>query len=397
VRRRRASGASLVLLAGLSACADGGSPAGDGGVSVQDSAGIRVVDLVPAELPERSLAADPTWSFASITTSAGSHELSGVRVRPLAAGRLAIAEGSTRSLWLGEPAGSSWVGVAGRGDGPRELQRVSGMSLDADGSVWIQDGARLRALQFSPEGDFLGSLDFGEVGWRGPNWSVRSGAHYFLGSGGGAGPSDRGVFRTEAPLVRLDASGAADTLGSIPASEWYTTDRIAGGPFVSPRSEGAGALEGHWVGDQAESRIARWTRGPTPAVIVRWPHVDRPMEALGDSMRRLVVANAAPEQMTGEIRATIEGIPVSESPPQFIGLVPRGDGGVMVGPFWARAPVPQQRPAGDWFGVTAAGDPLARIRLPQGFEPHWFEVDHVIGVMTDELGRESVQRWEIVN
>ena len=89
---------------------------------------------------------------------------------------------------------------------------MSGLGLDADGSIWVQDGARLRALHFSPEGDFIKALDFGEVGWRGPNWSVRSGVHYLLGTGGGAGPSNRGVFRTKDPLVRLDETGVADTV-----------------------------------------------------------------------------------------------------------------------------------------------------------------------------------------
>ena len=74
-----------------------------------------MVDLLPAELPGRRVAAEPRWSVTSIETAEGSHELSGVRVRPLAGGHLAIAEASTGTLWLGESArgpGSAWPGEA---------------------------------------------------------------------------------------------------------------------------------------------------------------------------------------------------------------------------------------------------------------------------------------------
>ncbi len=385
-----------VMSAALAACG-GDTPAGGGAASatvVRDSAGITVVEFDPATLPVRSLAPEPTWSFESLATDAGEHVLSGVIPLPLEEDRIAIAERSTLRVWVGTPEDGDWTWGGGRGDGPSELQRITDFEIGPDGSMWVQDVARRRLVRFAGDGILIDATPYEDRGMQGPNWSIRSGTHYFLGSGGGPGDGV-GVFRVSAPLLRWSGDEDPDTLALVPSVEWYVFDGGVGGTLLAPYAYGAGAPDGHWVGDSARPEVRFWVDGPSPRTVVRWPFVDADMERLGDSVKTATIDALPPAERIPEAEAILAAFPVSESVPQFTDLVARFDGGVAIGPWWPRAPAPAPRPPGEWTLLDAGGQPEARISLPRGFQPTWFGDGWVLGVRTDELGRERVERWAV--
>jgi len=387
--------ATCCLAAALSACAGDAADPAHAGVEVRDSAGVTVVEFEPSTLPVGELVTEPTWSFESIPTGEGDHVLSGVIPLPLDDDRLAIAERSTERVWLGTPGQDDWIWVGGAGDGPAEMRGVVDLELGREGSVWALDATRNRMLRYAADGQLAEAIDVPNPYWSGPNWSPRSGAHYFVGSSRASAATPSGVSRGDVAFVRWEPGATGDTLAFVPGVEWYLFDGGAGGTFLAPYSYAAGSTEGHWIGDNARPSIEFWTGGSAPATVVRWPAVERDMPRLGDSVRTAFFDQVPAEQLTPEIRRNIEGIPVTTAEPQFTDLVQRFDGGVAIGPWWPRGGMPSSRPAGSWMLVDVAGRPVERLALPPGFAPTWFGENHVVGVRTDELGRERVERWEV--
>ena len=376
-------------------CGDAAAPP-TAGIEVRDSSGVAIVEFDPSTVPVRTLASAPTWSFESLSTADGEHVLSGVIPMPLADGRLVIGERSTDRVWFGSPEGGDWTWAGGSGDGPSELRGLADVALDPDDDVWVFDESRRRLVRYSSDGEWTDALPIPDVFWGGGGWSPRSGAHYFLGASRASTADRVGVSRPDIVIVRWDPQIDADTLASVPGSEWYLFDGGAGGTRLGPFTYGAGAPEGHWVGDNADPEITLWTENGRPSAVVRWPRIAQDMQRVGDSLLDAFIESIPPAQRDPAVLDRIASFPLTASVPQFTGLVGGAGGSVAIGPWWPRFGPPSPRPAGRWIILGAEGLPTIRVDLPRGFEPTWFGEDHVLGVRSDDLGRERVERWEIL-
>jgi hypothetical protein len=180
----------------------------------------------------------------------------------------------------------------------------------------------------------------------------------------------------------------------MPNIEWFHTDWGTGAPLFRPSGYLIGDDDGAWIGFSAEPEIRRWTDSVT--VVVRWSVAPWDARALADSVIDSALASSEAAQYPPEIVEQVRSIPLSPSPLSFDGLVLRHDGGIVIGPRWATCCGQGRRPAGAWMALDSEGIPEYLVSLPTGFGPAYFGPRYVLGVAVDELGRETIQRWELV-
>jgi len=372
----------------LTACE---SPASDAAFAVSDSAGIRIVTIETSAIPDTLRVPDePVWS-TEFVDDGGTHYLSNASVQPADPGRVVVGE-SGGFVWLGDPVSSQWTSIARPGDGPAELGRLSAVRYH-DGSIWAADRARDRLLEFSLDGNLLSDFQFPVRDLVSADWAPARDGHLFWGSGPGWELSDQVVQRPDAPIVLVSSEGI-DTLLSRPNVEWFATEWGSGGPVLRPYGHLTGSDGVAWIGDSAEAEVFRWSDSTT--TIVRWTVAEWDAQTVADSLVDAALASLPTGQVPPEIEDRIRSIPLSPNPLMFDGLVRRQDGGVVIGPRWATMGEEVRRPAGTWLAISPTGEPDYLIALPLGFEPSYFGEDHVLGVGRDELGREAIQRWELV-
>ncbi|MDT8368409.1 MAG: hypothetical protein RQ745_04340 [Longimicrobiales bacterium] len=385
----RALQRSLFLAAAVLAACE--PPAPGAPFTVTDSAGIRIVTVSTGAIPDTLQASGvPTWSAESITVDE-LHYLSGVQVQPVTDGRVVVGE-SEGYIWLGDPVAGAWTAIARPGDGPREIGRLAAIRFH-HGAIWAADAGRDRLLEFGLDGDLLSERRVSPTDVVTSNWAPGRDAHLFLGSGPGWGASEELIQRTHAPVVRVSAE-RIDTLLEVPNVEWFATDGGMGVPYLNPWGHLTGRDEILWIGDSAEAEVVRWSDSIT--TIVRWTYPSWDARAVADSLIDAVLAGIPAAQLPPAIEAYIRNIPLSPEPLKFDGLVLRDDGGVVIGPRWATAGDQVTRPAGAWLAIASDGVPDYVVILPAGFEPSYFGDDHVLGIFRDEVGREAVQRRELV-
>ncbi|MCG6956953.1 MAG: hypothetical protein LJF04_13265 [Gemmatimonadetes bacterium] len=125
---------------------------GSGGVTVADSAGVRI-----------TLSADTSRTFATVDTPAvlslGGPDASGptqfrnirgVRVDPR--GNIWVADAQSDEIRIFHPDGSFWKSVGGRGEGPGEFMSVRLLGAFRGDSVAVWDDAQGRMTVLDPEG-----------------------------------------------------------------------------------------------------------------------------------------------------------------------------------------------------------------------------------------------------
>jgi len=387
---RMSHAARAVALAALT-LAGCDRPAARASYTVADSAGIRVVSVETTAVPDTlRVSGAPVWSTEFVEVGEV-HYLSGDGVHTSDVGRVVVGE-SGGFIWLGDPVSGEWTSIARPGDGPAEVGRLSAVRYH-DGSIWAADGGRDRLLEFDLEGELLSEVRIPAADLVSGDWAPARNGHLFWGSGPGWAPSDQVIQRPDAPVVRV-SDESIDTLFSGPNVEWFSTDWGTGAPLLRPSGFLTGADGVAWIGDSAESEIHRWSDSIT--TIVRWTVPDWEPRALADSLLDTALAALPAGQIPPHIEEQLRSVPLSPNPSKFDALVRREGGGVVVSPRWATCCDQIRRPAGAWLAIAADGLPDHLVALPSGFEPSFFGGDYVLGVGRDELGREAIQRWDLV-
>jgi len=319
------------------------------------------------------------------------HYLSSVDVVPGPEGQVVVGE-SEGFVWLGNPATEEWTQIAAPGDGPAEVGDLAG-AFYLDGSIWAADRSRERILEFDTTGTLLSERRIPVrdlVTW---DWAPGREAHHFLGSGPGWVPSDEIIQRPPTPVVRVSAF-AIDTLFEMPNVEWFVTDQLTGGPLLRPSGHLVGQSGRFWFADNARPELILWDG--SVATIVRWSVPDWDPRRAADSLLDAAIATLPSEQVTPEIEAQVRSVPLSPNPHSFWGLVPVADGGIAVGSRLPACCAQPGRRVGPWLIFRSDGTPSMVVALPEGFEPSYFGADYVLGVATDDLGREMIQERELL-
>jgi hypothetical protein len=162
--------AGLLLLAlGVAACGGGG--AAGAGVSVHDSAGLRIVEnRRPAWGDERrwTVSSSPSVEIGAVE-GAAEYQLGQVRgaVR-LPDGTVVVADGTSRELRFFDPVGR-FLRKAGRaGEGPGEFQGLDAVLPYRGDSIAAWDARQKRLSVFAADGTFVRAVTVREAGGLAP-------------------------------------------------------------------------------------------------------------------------------------------------------------------------------------------------------------------------------------
>ncbi len=391
----------MLLLAGVVAVFGcGGEPPGADPVTARDSSGIDIVVFDTAAAGRWSLA-EPIWSIRELGREAQRHPLSDiVGLATLADGRLAIAEGSTGLIHVGDPDGD-WVSIGGHGDGPDEVARLYGLAVTS-GDVWVLDVGRRRVLSvgFTPTGSSsLESVDLPSAVGAVRGWAP-SGESYLILSAETFSPTEApGMFRGAAYLMRVSPT-AVDTVAELRGIETFRGEAGSGTPLVPGMPYLVTAGDQVWTADSHQAEVTLRNERGAAIAIARWP-VDpsTTVESQGNQVLDDLVSTLDVQQRAA-VRSALASVPSGSSPVRFSDLRPTLRGGVWIGPLRAQttfglvdAPT---RTAGPWIAIEADLSSARLVSVPVAFEPLVIDDGFVIGVFRDELGVEHVQRRNLV-
>ena len=391
----------VLVLAGalLSACAEG-DPAGSG-LSVRDSAGVRVVELAPfddATLPLWTLRAEPEVDIGEFE---GAEEYQLFQVSTalrLPDGRIVVGNGGTKQLRFYDAAGRFLKSTGREGEGPGEFGAIGMIGVARD-SLYVFDWQLARASVFDFEGGFARSYPVQVSGIAFPNpVGVLGDGGWVLLSGFAFSPQDvAAVVRDTSLVVHLWSDGtAADTLGRFATVEFFVW---GDGNLTTAASRAFGRALGYavgerrvYLGDTQRYEITTYSPDGTPEAVLRRavpprPVTSRDIEAYKEVDRRREVRPQFRQQM----ERLLAEMPYPDEMPAFGGLQVDGLGNLWVSEFQAPG-----ADSGHWTVYDQGGRPMALGVLPADLEVTQIGADFVCGRWQDDLGVEHVRVYRLV-
>ena len=402
--RRHPCPAAILAMGVAAACAGADEPdsSGGGAVTVEDSAGVRIVEhaAVP-DAPMLGFAAEPLYTHGTregdyAFQNIDSGNLSGVLYPD---GSAVIADWGNREVVRIGPLGRAFEVIARAGEGPGEFGgRSPRLIAGGQDTLLVQDTWNRRILLYaggSPTGtvrlpgsdDETGSLLHGRD----------AAGHLLMTSSWPSGrrPVSDGSW-TAGRMLRLDLAGrTADTVASydqLPPEPAVRTSMplfrhgglvgSAGGELVFGRTDRPELV---WRrSDGTIHQIMRWRPAPVYTTQESW---DRWIACMRDAyLREPGMTEAMVEQSLGRFEFVGD-----EPEPQFGRIFSDDQGRIWLGNFRVACyNTPRYTviaPDGTWLGV---------FEPPAGFELLATANRRVLGVETDEMGVESVAVYEVV-
>jgi hypothetical protein len=223
---------------------------------------------------------------------------------------------------------------------------------------------------------------------------------YVLAQYWGVGePNDvisEGLRRDPAAIVRYDADGRfLDTLGMFKAREVYIVTEdgrpVMGSPLFGRTLSRAAAGHAVFVGDQERWVIERYAPDGRLEMVVRMPDADLSIGA--DELAAAKDARVAairPERRAA-MRAYLDATEHPPTKPAYHRFLVDAAGNLWVGEYRV-----DTAPSRQWQIIAPDGRWLGTVTIPEGFKPYDIGQDVMMGVITDDLGVEYVQRHRIV-
>lgn len=392
---------AVVVLGTVAACSDRQSSSPPT-VSIEDSAGVRVVRVPPLQ----SFAV-PKLDVARVYTTrrVAGEALELFRVSDalfLADATLVLANSGTEELIFIDPEGASFHRFGGKGQGPGEFNGLSRLLSQADGGFLAWD---FRLSRFGMDGVFVGterldpenrvvSLEPLAVYGDRRIVAVLGEQRYFQKSG---------ERRDTVPLMVFDSGQAApDTVGT-----WMGLERAFGAlggqaTFIAPIGFArtvffASNGERVAIGSSDSLDVTVFDSALRAALRLVAPRSGRPVtEAQKKAWRDFMLERLPMENDV--IRATWSGAPIRETLPGFEGLGVDPAGRVWVGQ--ATVPGSSRR---RWVVFDADGIPLGEWEpkagwfgyLPGRTELLALGADRVALLVRSEFDEESVEVWHV--
>lgn len=308
---------------------------------------------------------------------------------------IAVVDRQAHQLHVFGPDGRVLEALGGEGEGPGELEDPIAVDV-ADDRVLVWDWAQSRVTAFE--------VGNGEVGTF-PVRAQMNPTHHFgvttdgfmVGTvtGDMLGAERSGRFWTRnLSVVLVDAAAAAlDTVLEVPDEivGWVDESvRRTGSPIFSPRADVT--ISGEYV---------YWTRGDSATVLRARTDADRragrvdtlrwdwsPRQVVSDDVEAYRVSwlAARPEAMHAAINRLFEVMPPAETYPAVERLVPDRDGGIWIQAYAA------PRDTTVTLLRLDGGDLVCRVELPASFEATEGGRDWLLGVSSDSLDVQRVER-----
>jgi len=391
----------LLLLATPSCRREGRRPT----FSVRDSAGITIVENMGPAQPESnawSLSAEPVLSIGSVAGSedlqlydvAGAHRLSDGRIG-------VVNAGSWEVRFFGQ-SGEPLATYGMRGGGPEEFEAPALAGFLGD-TLIVVDRAHHRLTLLHPDQGFVGLARVSDEvgGFLNPVGVFGDGRTVF----GGAfdmrriGELHNGMNRAHTfyRSSNLDGSMATD-FGDQLGAEFYIKDVEGSGQDSRPAVIPFGKLPlatvsptHFYFSDQEKWEIQ--VRSPDGALVrlirQEWEPVAVTPEDGALHIENVVTQVGDPNQ-AGQIRHYLGALPLPDHFPPFGSLLADLEGYLWVQDF--------QRPGAEnrsWSIFDPQGARVARVTLPERFNPLEIGSDFVLGLAWDEMNVEYLRLYSL--
>lgn len=399
---------SLVwLVSGVLLSAGCESRAAPWGVAVFDSAGIRVIELGPdfeGGVKPRAVASEPDLiiRFRGDDPAAVISRVTDVEV--LSGGRIAVANEGGIGILVFDSTGhhvGTWGGI---GDGPGEFRRIEWLASRPPDSVAAGNARRRRVMMFDGNGEFLRS--FGNArAVVGSSRSIPPGPLGLLADGSivaaffeSIATAAEGVVRPEVEvLVVAPTEDRVQSVGVWPGDELTLFSQEGQLQVVAPpfgrRLHISAGTDRVWIGDDARWEVHGYSADAHLRTVVR---ASMSAEAVSDSLLEERISEKYRGRLSEgpaleELKRDHRRITHHATTPSFGRLLGMVDGGVAIGAYRSHG-------AGyrTWLMVNSIGGVTA-IDLPATLDVKRLGQDWVIGVVRDDLDREEIHRYAILD
>ena len=405
-RSRVAGQATVGLVLGLVVTTGCESRDGPRGAAVSDSAGIRVIEIGPGlggVVRQRVLASEPDL-IIRFREDDPALVVSGITdVQLLSQGRIAVANEVASEVLVFDSAGRHIDTWGGAGAGPGEFGRLEWLASRPPDSLAAGDARLRRVTMFDPDGIFVRSLE-GAVGGGGSSSSIPPRPLGLFADGSiiaaffePVATAVEGPVRPEVEVVVIPPSGEGlHSVGTWPGDELslFRQDGLlqAVAPPFGRRLHISARSDGLWVGDDASWEVRGYSSEGQLRTIVRAlvsPGLvsdDLLEQRIAEKYRGRVSDAASLARLTRDQRR----IAHHTTMPSLGTVVGMTGGGVAVGEYQWNTASPRA-----WFMVDSMGG-VSAIDLPPALEVKRVGPDWVIGVVRDELDREEIHRYPIL-
>lgn len=403
---------------GLVACGSADAPPSGWTPQVQDSAGVRIV-----EIPLSAPGAGHAWTVGETprtrigaATGAEAELLANVRHGTvLSDGRIVIANGQPIEARVFGPDGRHLTTFGRMGEGPGEfgVNGISGLHALGGDTLAVENGGR-GVHFFSPDGALLlsipGPAQAGVGSSETASWL--GGGSYLVtqpGSSPSAGPPASGVYAPPTRYVVWSEETGPRTLGTFDGVVQF---RPAGGPPGTPnialpspfgrRVVHAAGTERFYAGDMAGYVISAFTYDGQLTRIVRRAYEPIPVsEAERVAARERARAGplfripALPAAMIEQLERQLEAMPLPETFPAFDELLEDRSGHLWVRRVHPEAGADAQPVAQHWEVFGPDGVLQATVEVPPVARVLEIGEDYILAVSRGAYDVESVELYEL--
>lgn len=384
----------------LAACSpeSGDAPA----VSVQDSAGVRMVDnvvpggdvpvygsLAEADLEIGVVQGDPVYAFSFVED-----------VRTLPNGDIVVvdggAQGGAQELRIFDSRGRHVRTIGRQGDGPGEFGRlapVAGVSAD---TIWTWDPRLSRLTWFRTDGEVLGNLIV-SVGSRITELTRLSDGTYlahFMSIPVGLG---QGLVQASDHLWKLNAEGVLlDSLRNVGGTDVYVRGDLVLFPGFGRFPAYAVGADRIYTGWNGTYRLVARSLAGDPMTVASAPDLERPVDPTQVDAVRVRSQETCSSPLACEpLTRMWDAFQAPARQPAFSALEVDDRGYLWVAEYNPYGDLWEGWQGSGWHVFSPEGELLGRVAVPPGLVVHEIGSDYVLGVQKNELGVPFVRRFPL--
>jgi len=379
------------VLALLAACA--GGDAAEPGFTARDSAGVHIVEVPLTEGPARAFAV--VGGLDVSIGGADDHAVALSNVTGVAAGadgRIFVADGQARTIYVFDAKGSVLDSIGREGEGPGEFRYLAGIELLPGDTLVTWDGWANRVQRFTGNGDFIDAVVFND-GMQdrahrtadGTIFSVGRMPQVMKGS-----PTDFTVDRDTLALLHRLPTGQIDTVEIAPGRERVQRIlRMSNGSLATTMLDRpfgrdflwAGTADGLWFGHNDVFRIRHVDSMGRPDREIRGSPLSEPVSRTdATAWKAALEANAKTDRGRELIEKQFDPAVLPATRPAFTRLV-AGESGEL----WVRAFEWDGTQAGRWLVFSKTGEYVGQVETPPGLRLEAVTRDRILGVARDQF------------
>ena len=349
-----------------------------------------------------TVGAEPVTIYGSVdgVAAGGFVHVLGVARGP--SGMIAVADGQLMSISLFGADGNLVATMGRRGEGPGEFSSIATLVNDPEGRLFAFDDGHQRLSEWTFEGDFVRDTRLTRQGSDRPIAQVGR-----FGDGRWFAREFERVIAAQVNSVAQDTVGffelvdgvVGEVLARVPGG--ITTQIELGGRsmgrgvLLSPRSLGV-AWGRCLLAGASDTPILRVVDsmggevGEVGLMVEVEPGREEHRSEWVAAMLAMVGDMAGPEQKM-MLETLAEATPIAELVPFASGLLVDD-----LGYIWAqRYELPEGGSSTEWRVFTETGSSVGTVVLPERFNAVGVSADTILGVFTDELGRQDVRVYSL--